>query len=181
MRRIPPDLKTPPYVTCRPEITHRKLTFLDDKTSSSKSNLKFIVLATDGLWDQLSSSEVVSLVGEHLRRSKLSPTQAHSLPKSITKQNLADTTVVSTTASGIDGKSAQLVTERDKNKLKGSWAFVDSNIGTHLIRNAFGGADEEQLSRLLSIPAPMSRNFRDDLTVTVVWYDQDAPVVKAKL
>lgn len=42
----------------------------------------------------------------------------------------------------------------------------------HLIRNAFGGADTGRLRRLLSIPAPQSRRFRDDVTVTVVWWEE---------
>ena len=50
----------------------------------------------------------------------------------------------------------------------GSWAFVDNNISTHLIRNAFGGADTMHLRQLLSIPAPHSRSYRDDIDVIIV-------------
>ena len=54
----------------------------------------------------------------------------------------------------------------------GSWAFVDNNISTHLIRNAFGGADTMHLRQLLSIPAPHSRSYRDDVTCTVVFWEE---------
>jgi pyruvate dehydrogenase phosphatase len=57
------------------------------------------------------------------------------------------------------------------NKEEGAWAFVDENIGSHLIRNAFGGGDEKALRKLLSIPAPYARSYRDDVTVTVVWWE----------
>jgi pyruvate dehydrogenase phosphatase len=46
-----------------------------------------------------------------------------------------------------------------------TWVFEDENLSTHLIRNAMGGADEMNFRRLLSIPAPFSRSYRDDVTV----------------
>ncbi len=49
LRSQPQTLKTPPYVTARPEVTHRKLSF--DK--SAPGAIRFLVLATDGLWDEL--------------------------------------------------------------------------------------------------------------------------------
>jgi pyruvate dehydrogenase phosphatase len=129
------------------------------------------VLATDGLWDALTSSEVVSLVGGYL----------NGLHGAVPKSKLASSVITTESALGIEGKD-----KRNKEKeQKGSWAFVDQNVGTHLIRNAFGGADEERLRRLVSIPAPLARKFRDDVTVTVVWWEDGgkAPLsaeVKAK-
>ena len=56
MRAAPALLKTPPYVTARPVITHRKLDLpASDAPVKGKSTLRFVVLATDGLWDQLTS------------------------------------------------------------------------------------------------------------------------------
>jgi pyruvate dehydrogenase phosphatase len=67
---------------------------------------------------------------------------------------------------GIEGKDKTAVQK------EGSWAFTDDNLSAHLIRNAFGGGDELALRRALSIPSPYSRRFRDDVTVTVVcWED----------
>lgn len=156
VRSTPSLLKTPPYVTARPEVLHRKLSFLSlDDSSKSKSSLRFVVLATDGLWDELSSEEVVALVGGHLAGLK------GTIPKS-SLSSLVRTSSGSPTVEGKDkhGKSA-----------KGAWAFVDENVGTHLIRNALGGADDVALRQLLSIPAPQSRSYRDDITVTVVWWE----------
>ena len=62
---------------------------------------------------------------------------------------------------------------------QGSWAFQDDNVSAHLIRNAFGGGDEDKLRKILSIPAPHSRRWRDDVTVTVVWWE-DAQESRAK-
>ncbi|KAI8613549.1 phosphatase 2C-like domain-containing protein, partial [Chytriomyces sp. MP71] len=50
------DCKTPPYLTATPEITEHRLTPHD----------RFLVLATDGLYDQLSSVETAAVVADLL-------------------------------------------------------------------------------------------------------------------
>ncbi len=50
IREPPSPFKTPPYVTASPVVTHRKLTF---DSSAPEGALRFVVLATDGLWDEL--------------------------------------------------------------------------------------------------------------------------------
>lgn len=159
IRPPPTAFKTPPYVTSTPVVTHRKLSFLPLATSPSSkpsSTLRFIVLATDGLWDQLTSEEVVALVGGHIAGLK------GYIPKS-SMPNLVPTSTGTPTVEGKDKKRAI--------KDEGAWAFVDENVSSHLIRNAFGGGDEKALRKLLSIPAPFARSYRDDVTVTVVWWE----------
>jgi pyruvate dehydrogenase phosphatase len=149
-------------------MTHRKFTFPSSSPSNSSTNEKptrFLVLATDGLWDQLSNTEVVSLVAGHLS----------GLKGTIPKSNLPSLVQMTTgSSSGIDGKSASVVQRKEQAAQEGSWAFKDENLSAHLIRNAFGGGDEGVLRRLLSIPAPYSRRYRDDVTVTVVWWQEGA-------
>jgi len=152
---MPPSLfQTPPYVTARPVVTHRKFSF-DNNDETSGSGIRFVVLATDGLWDELSSEEVVSLVGGHLA----------GLKGTIPKSDLPNVVPTSSGSPTVDGKEKR---NRDKS---GSWAFKDENPSAHLIRNAFGGGEEGTLRQRLSIPAPYSRRFRDDITVTVVWWE----------
>ncbi|KAJ3197355.1 hypothetical protein HK101_004231 [Irineochytrium annulatum] len=123
-RGLPRNYKTPPYVTAEPEVTHYTLDPARDR---------FLVLATDGLYDELTSDEVVSVV-----------------------------------ASRISGSNAAFNT--------GKWLHVDDNAATDLIRNALGGADVEKTRKLLSIPAPYSRRFRDDMTVNVIFFgDKENP------
>jgi len=159
MRPPPSTFKTPPYVTSTPVVTHRKLSFLPlaaSPPSKPSSTLRFIVLATDGLWDQLTSQEVVALVGGHLAGLK------GLIPKS-TFHDLVPTSTGTPTVEGKDKKHPK--------KEDGAWAFVDENVSSHLIRNAFGGGDVRSLRKLLSIPAPFARSYRDDVTVTVVWWE----------
>lgn len=103
---------------------------------------------------------------------------------SVLKSDLPELVPTSSGALGVNGKN-----KRQGSNKEGSWAFTDENLSAHLIRNAFGGANELQLRRTLSIPSPWSRRYRDDVTVTVVcWEDgreEEARIstdkVKAKL
>lgn len=54
--RTRPGYYTPPYLTAEPEVSHHELT-RDDK---------FVVTASDGLWERLSNEQVVNLVGDKL-------------------------------------------------------------------------------------------------------------------
>jgi pyruvate dehydrogenase phosphatase len=122
-RRLPSNYKTPPYVTATPEIVHYKRDESD----------KFMVIATDGLWDELESETVAQFTG---------------------------TLLESGSSSG--------------------------NSATMLVKRALGGPDlnEERISHNLSIPAPLSRRYRDDITVNVIKFNSDAagelPPVPAK-
>ncbi|KAJ1923148.1 hypothetical protein LPJ71_000951, partial [Coemansia sp. S17] len=89
---------------------------------------KFIVIASDGLYDQLSDAEVIGSVSQWY--------EAHN-------QKGAST----------------LTTE-------------DDNAATHLIRAALstdqsGRRSDTYIRRLLAIPPPHSRRFRDDISVTI--------------
>ncbi|EPB73591.1 protein phosphatase 2C [Ancylostoma ceylanicum] len=65
----PPNLYTPPYLTVSPEVFYHKLT----------ANDKFLVLATDGLWEWLDPDTVVRLVHDHaLGTMTLQPYQPKS-------------------------------------------------------------------------------------------------------
>ena len=163
LRPPPPTLKTPPYVTARPVVTHRPLSFLPLSASSPSpaKGLRFVVLATDGLWDELSNEEVVALVGGHLA----------GLRGAVPKVDLPRLVRTAAGAAGVDGKNKEARWGPDPEKTRGAWAFEDDNLSAHLIRNAIGGADVDRLRRLASIPAPHSRRFRDDITVTVVWWE----------
>lgn len=45
---IPPNYHTPPYLTARPDVTYHRLTPRD----------KFLIIASDGLWDCLTPLQV---------------------------------------------------------------------------------------------------------------------------
>jgi pyruvate dehydrogenase phosphatase len=49
------DVRTPPYLTAGPDLTTRKF---------DPSQPSFLIMATDGMWDTLSSQQAVDLVGK---------------------------------------------------------------------------------------------------------------------
>ncbi|KAJ3073969.1 hypothetical protein HDU98_000193 [Podochytrium sp. JEL0797] len=132
-RNPPKNYFTPPYVTAKPVVTHYRIT---------PSRDMFMVLATDGLYDELSSQEVVTVVSGFMQHQKI-----------------AAAPTVEWGSDPLANKALALT--------------QDTNAATCLIRNALGGSNEEKVSKLLSIPAPYSRRFRDDMTVNVVFFDHD--------
>ncbi|GAA5876822.1 hypothetical protein JCM1840_002055 [Sporobolomyces johnsonii] len=168
VRGPPKNYHTPPYVTATPEVVTVDLStdtpksrksigsFLPVSSAEEPVATRFIVLATDGLYDRLDNQEVVSLVGAHLSGVRGPQTRASVLAHS------TDTTALS-------GKSFAHQPRQEPTRGEGEvYEFCDSNLSSHLIRNALGGARREQVSVLLSIPAPLSRRYRDDITCTVI-------------
>ena len=142
----PPNYKTPPYLTARPEVSYHRLTPRD----------KFLVIGSDGLWDMMTPMQVVRLVGEHINgKSVLKP-----LENINANAKLGDIAAVL--------KSRQNAM-RSKPK--------DTNAATHLLRNALGGTaygvDHQRLSQMLSLPKDMVRMLRDDITIQVVFFNED--------
>ncbi|KYQ56052.1 [Pyruvate dehydrogenase [acetyl-transferring]]-phosphatase 1, mitochondrial [Trachymyrmex zeteki] len=143
---IPPNYHTPPYLTANPEIKYHRLMPRD----------KFLILASDGLWDLISPLQAVRLVGEHMSgKVTLSPFR---LPRKNMK--LSDI-------------NEMLLQRKEGLKKKP----LDSNAATHLLRNALGGTeygiDDAKLSQLLTLPSEVVRIFRDDITITIVYIDSE--------
>ncbi|XP_012257156.2 pyruvate dehydrogenase [acetyl-transferring]-phosphatase 1, mitochondrial isoform X2 [Athalia rosae] len=143
---IPPNYYTPPYLSAKPEVQYHRLTPRD----------KFLIIGTDGLWDLISPLEAVRLVGEHMSgKVTLSPLR---LPKKNMK---------------LSEINEMLLHRKEGLKKKP----LDSNAATHLLRNALGGTeygiDHGKLSQLLTLPGEVVRVFRDDITITVVYFDSE--------
>lgn len=143
---IPPNYQTPPYLDVIPEITYHRLRPQD----------RFLILGTDGLWDELSSQEAVRLVGEHLSGIHM------QAPVSQSEKQMKL------------GKLHELLLKR---RARASPA-LDTNVGTHLIRHALGRGDygdlcPDKLASMLCLPEDLARMYRDDITVTVVYLNSD--------
>ena len=139
---IPKNYHTPPYLIATPEVIHHQLTPSD----------KFLILASDGLWDCMTPEKAVNLVGDFLLMSdKMGSFQ----PKS-------------------EGMSLQHLHQTLARRKAALWP-VDTNVATHLIRYALGGVhnrfDHNRLANTLSLPDNVVRQYRDDITVTVVFFN----------
>lgn len=196
-RGLASNYLTPPYVTARPEVEYRKFSLPLPKPqgASSEPTLRFIIMATDGFWDEITNAEAVVLAGTYLSGLRTKTIARTALPQTIPRPPAASA-FEPTSRNGTHNSHLVYETTLQKefqrrpieqaleSRKQGHWAFVDDNIGAHLIRNAFGGGDQLALRQTLSIPAPHARRFRDDITVSVIWWEEvnEAPVTaKAKL
>ncbi|EGD78004.1 phosphatase type 2C [Salpingoeca rosetta] len=107
--RVPKYSKTPPYVTAKPEVLH----------TSIDAQAKFLILATDGVWDVVSSDEAVQVVSKALKSGSSTLLAAAQLTKRALERYAEE----------------------------GTQGDVD---------------------KLLEIQAPQARNYRDDITCSVV-------------
>ena len=155
-RRPPAALHSPPYVTARPEVT---MTNLDLK----KEN--FMVMGTDGLYELLTNEEIAELVCGWRQKYENQSWISTFLRGKISIVNTDD------------ARSGQ----KSPRKSKKNFVYEDDSmlvvpieltidIATHIIRNALGGGDTNRLYGLLSLPYPLSRSYRDDISVTVVFF-----------
>ncbi|XP_045047850.1 pyruvate dehydrogenase [acetyl-transferring]-phosphatase 2, mitochondrial isoform X2 [Desmodus rotundus] len=142
----PPHYYTPPYLTAEPEVTYHRLRPQD----------KFLVLASDGLWDLLDNEDVVRLVVEHLNEAGRHRPDLAQRPANL-------------------GLMQSLLLQRKAQGLHSA----DQNAATRLIRHAigsneYGELEPERLTAMLTLPEDVARMYRDDITVTVVYFNSDS-------
>lgn len=159
-RRLPSNLNSPPYVTAEPVITTTKI---------SPENNDFLVMASDGLYEMLSNEEIVGLVVKWMEKEKMvKPNKSFWSYFGSTEKGLPP--VADVTAD----KSSKPPFRKTRQMAGNGYLLEDKNVSTHLIRNALSnGGSREQTLMLVSIPNPVSRRYRDDLTVTVVFFGNE--------
>ncbi|KAJ3229083.1 hypothetical protein HDU81_005668 [Chytriomyces hyalinus] len=133
-KKTVPQCVTPPYLTATPLTTHRRITASKDM---------FMILGTDGLTDELSSKEAVSIVHGFMR-----------------------------VAQAVEKGTNRVWGEDPLTHQKGWVLDRDDNAAACLVRNAFGGKDDA-VSRILAVEYPDSRDVRDDVSVQVVFFRGD--------
>ncbi|KAI5970684.1 PTC5 [Candida margitis] len=155
-KRLPNYLTSPPYVTAEPVITTTKI---------NPDNNDFLVMASDGLYEMLTNEEIVGLVVKWMEREKMVKPQKSfwNFFGKVGENKLPEVEDIT-----MDKASKKPIR---KSTGGGSFLLQDNNVSTHLIRNALSnGGSKEQTSMIISIPNPVSRRYRDDLTVTVVFF-----------
>jgi pyruvate dehydrogenase phosphatase len=164
-------LKTPPYVTAEPIITTTKI-------EPEKGD--FVVMATDGLWEMLTNEEVVGLVGQWLDtqgRVNGGNAQTQSWLKSWWSSDKQLPIDQKDNGAGA-GQRAPIRQQQwgTKTNLNERFVVEDKNAATHLVRNALGGKDQDQLSALLTLPSPFSRRYRYVLSAHLTYTCTDISI-----
>lgn len=151
-------LKTPPYVTAEPVVTTTKI---------QPERGDFVVMATDGLWEMLTNEEVVGLVGKWIESEQAtsqSNSQFNSVWNKVFGSQQQDRLPVEAHKGGHgdDGQKTPIrvrqwgISPDEKDR----FVVKDKNVATHLVRNALGGKNEEQVCALLTLVSPFSRRYR---------------------
>lgn len=156
---------TPPYTTVEPDITQYTL----------GSNDEFMVMATDGLFQDLNSQQVVDYVGEWL-----------SLRSSSSSGSVSGAASKSPASTGSGGGLSSFwplssFTSSSSSAPSSSSLTFTTNASSYLIEAALKHASEhaigrrskpaENLSWIMQLPVEMKRNVHDDVSVIVVLFD----------
>jgi pyruvate dehydrogenase phosphatase len=162
---IPQTCRTPPYLHASPEIRSHKIDSRD----------LALVVASDGLFDELEDSDLARLI--HLY---------HKEPKSNNNADDSDlkppppaafqlhyvNTITSIQELGLSApptkESESMDEPGEPHSHQRHWIRKDENLATHLVRNAMGGKVQSRVRTLLSLPWPDSRDYRDDVTCIVL-------------
>uniref|UniRef100_L2FZ80 Protein phosphatase 2c n=1 Tax=Colletotrichum fructicola (strain Nara gc5) TaxID=1213859 RepID=L2FZ80_COLFN len=144
-----PKTKTAPYMTAAPVVTTTKIESPD-----------FVILASDGLWDHISSKDAVECVSQWIAAKKAG--------KQTPQDKLAAT----------PGQKSELdLTYGWPNWYAKPENFVVEdldNAAVHLIKNALGGARRTLFTGVALAYPPLSRSVRDDVTVQVIFFQDPA-------
>jgi len=143
-----------PYLIAEPEIT----TFHVQPDD-------FLIMANKGLWNSLTSEEAVGLVGVWVRRKNYSLQSPIPEP---TDENMIDR---ETLPVDLPDESEDTTTWYKRWKLPKRFICVDNIASAHLVRNALGGASIAFTEGLLRVPHPFSANNRDELAVSVTFFE----------
>ncbi|KAJ3915618.1 phosphatase 2C-like domain-containing protein [Lentinula edodes] len=152
--RVRSNMKTPPYLTAEPEITSIRIQKGD-----------FLIMASDGLWDCLTSEEAVGLVGLWLANNSHS-VYTDSPVKDFARKRLKDEKIYTRDELPLKAPLKKENDESDKTPYYPWWhvakRFVnrDSSAAAHLTRNALGGADTDLTEALISLAHPRARKYR---------------------
>ncbi|GFR75303.1 [Pyruvate dehydrogenase [acetyl-transferring]]-phosphatase 1, mitochondrial [Elysia marginata] len=112
---------------------------------------RFLILASDGLWDSdgMTVEKAVSLLGHHTEGRQV-----------LGKYRPAE-----------DSQLGKINSALKKRKESLAKRAVDDNAATHLIRHALG-LEHGYISAQLTLPEKLVRYYRDDITITVIHFDQ---------
>jgi pyruvate dehydrogenase phosphatase len=139
--------KTPPYVTAEPVVTTMEVVVSGKQPS-------FVVMASDGVRDHVSSAQAVRLV-----ELWMDARERGTIGSQVSKKEKIDTELA------WRWSHKRKVEEED-------FVVLDENCATHLARNALGGGDEEVLCGVVGAQPPVSRHVKDDITVQVAFFGE---------
>ncbi|KAK3072026.1 hypothetical protein LTR53_007573 [Teratosphaeriaceae sp. CCFEE 6253] len=168
-------VQTPPYLTAEPEVTETVLQLGEHPD--------FMIMASDGLWDNMSSENAVTCVQLWLDanhpvdpikkasgRGRLSQLWSRSKAQALAERGNPFVAKDDDDDDVYFDESEQSLRWRVTPK---HFVVEDDQCGVHLIKNALGGKRRDLFTGVMSVQPPLSRMVRDDITVQVVFFGED--------
>ena len=153
---LKPNLKTPPYLTAKPVIT-----------TTTVETKDFVIIASDGMWDHMTSEDAVLCVEQWMNKKKGNNQREQR------GQNAGH----DVGSSGIPKDSMPHVVEY----LDGYPVWYSrpehfvvedmDNAAVHLLKNVLGGKRRKLFTSATLMYNPLARQTRDDITVQVIFFD----------
>ncbi|KAF2475980.1 protein serine/threonine phosphatase 2C [Lindgomyces ingoldianus] len=166
-----PGSKTPPYMTAEPVITETDIIRGRAEEGDEDTKPDFMIMASDGLWDKISSTDAVDLISRYITartNGSIQPLPSFSSTSSpLTPRSHSPTTPYPGLTYNI--AEDQPVGWRAEPQY---FAIEDENAAVCLIKNALGGSRKGLFMGVLSVEAPRRRAVYDDTTVIVVFFNQ---------
>ncbi|KIL68447.1 hypothetical protein M378DRAFT_21950 [Amanita muscaria Koide BX008] len=156
-----------PNATAEPEIVTTKVQAGD-----------FVIMATHGFWECITDEEAVGLVGLWLEKNKVTDSPGMYWDEELEiyietgfrqPDDLSERRVERERLPVKLGPDTTAMYNQWKTKKK--FINIDSNVAVHLSRNALGGADRDLTAALLNMYHPYAEQFRDDITIHVVFFE----------
>jgi serine/threonine protein phosphatase PrpC len=159
--------RTPPYMTAEPEITETDVVRAAPTDAQRKSD--FMIMASDGLWDRISSEHAVECVQRWLEAKARGKGSVSNDPRLIANPPVYPNPTQLDEGVTVDVEKGE---EVDWKAAPEFFAIEDENAAVCLTRNAMGGTRRALFWGLLCVEAPLGRNAVDDTTVIVVFFDK---------
>lgn len=170
-----PKSKTPPYLDAEPVITETDIVRVDP-SAAAPGKSDFMIMASDGLWDRISSEHAVQCVQAWLEARARGNGRVSDDPQ-LNKSYLVNASELERgvedsfddEAGGGGGGGGGQVEWKAEPRF---FAIEDDNAAVCLARNAMGGTRRGILTALLALSGPALRDAVDDTTVMVVFFDR---------
>ncbi|KAF1835326.1 protein serine/threonine phosphatase 2C [Decorospora gaudefroyi] len=160
-----PGTHTPPYMTAEPEVSETHIV-REPHGAASKSD--FLILASDGLWDRISSEHAVDCISSYLSARARGNGSVKQDPNLLANPPCFHHTSFPDLEPGVTCDEHHGVQWKATPEY---FAIEDENAAVCLARNAMGGTRRGLMLGILAAPDPWGRNAVDDTTILVVFFD----------
>lgn len=161
-----PNSRTPPYLTAEPEIQEIDIISTEEEDPRA-SRSDFLIIATDGLWDRLSSDDAVECVSrwqDAVRRGNGLVANDPQFPSVDAAFHRDPAQEPGVTCDPANQKPLDWVVSPEY------FSIEDENAATCLLRQVLGGSRKHLFHFLLGRIKLGRGNVVDDTTITVVFF-----------